>query len=492
MLTRLYLNNCFSHQDRTFDLSKGLTAITGRNESGKSLIMEMIRFALFGSKALRGEASDYRRLHVELDFIVKEKFYTVVRKRGNAQLLLHHEIIASGVTAVNKAIPEIFGYDLQVFDTANACNQGDIEALSRMRPAERRKMVDQTIGLNVLDDLLAWVGEQALDNKRLVDTLEPTLEEPIKPVKPKGFRPISELKKTLDTLDAQVATKHRLDGLLANAPEAPGDRPALANGRDAAELSRVAQSRRLSVNEIEDLSRKIARAVPPSMTSIEIADFDQKLVAYQTYSDFERRNPRSKYKLNDLDRWTGMLADWADFSQKTLMRKQTEGRLNQLREYLITCPDCSHEFSLDQDKLVALETQLADLVVPPKPNIESPLSIHAIEAERLFLKAWMNGAPHAAADPGYTHQELKHQTALNELLPQRRGWETSLHDLQANLPEEISEALITQLAIWERKSAVHASYQNEVEGWTVQLSKLKGVELERDLVRHLFGECSTY
>ena len=76
MLTRLYLNGCFSHQDRTFDLSKGLTAITGRNESGKSLIMEMIRFALFGSKALRGEASDYRKLHVELDFIVKEKFYT--------------------------------------------------------------------------------------------------------------------------------------------------------------------------------------------------------------------------------------------------------------------------------------------------------------------------------------------------------------------------------------------------------------------------------
>ncbi|WP_164040802.1 ATP-binding protein, partial [Serratia marcescens] len=46
--------------DRTFDFSKGMTAITGPNENGKTLTLEMIEFLLFGSAALRGAAADYK------------------------------------------------------------------------------------------------------------------------------------------------------------------------------------------------------------------------------------------------------------------------------------------------------------------------------------------------------------------------------------------------------------------------------------------------
>ena len=58
MLRHLHLKNCFTHADRRFDFDKGLTCITGRNEAGKSLILEMVGYALFGNVALRASRPD--------------------------------------------------------------------------------------------------------------------------------------------------------------------------------------------------------------------------------------------------------------------------------------------------------------------------------------------------------------------------------------------------------------------------------------------------
>jgi chromosome segregation ATPase len=46
MITRLYLDNMFKHFDQTFTFENGLTGVIGPNESGKSLIVEAIRYAL--------------------------------------------------------------------------------------------------------------------------------------------------------------------------------------------------------------------------------------------------------------------------------------------------------------------------------------------------------------------------------------------------------------------------------------------------------------
>ena len=162
MITKLYLNNAFRHNDKTFTFEKGLTGIIGPNESGKSLIVEMIRFALFGSMALRGKADDYKKLHVELWFAVKGSSYHVLRKGTKVELYRDLAPLASGTKPVNAAIIDTLGYDLTVFDVANACNQGGIEALSAMRPAERKAMVDKTIGLDVLDEVIKHCGDQSL------------------------------------------------------------------------------------------------------------------------------------------------------------------------------------------------------------------------------------------------------------------------------------------------------------------------------------------
>lgn len=217
MITRLYIDQMFRHFDRTFIFDKGLTGIIGPNESGKSLIVEAIRYALFGSKALRGMADDYKKLHVELDFVVGGVEYSVLRKANKVELSGGR--IASGTKPVNEAIIDILGYDLNVFDVANACNQGNIEALTSMRPAERKAMVDQTVGLNVLDGLIKFCGDEGNGLRREADAIASTLVEPVQPVKPEAYVPSQEIK--IAQARADLSEFNQLTGWLARVPPAP-------------------------------------------------------------------------------------------------------------------------------------------------------------------------------------------------------------------------------------------------------------------------------
>lgn len=251
MIRRLYLDNCFRHFDKTFTFENGLTGVVGPNESGKSLIVEMIRFALFGSKALRGKAEDYRKLHVELDFVVNGEAYTVVRKANKVSL--SGVVEASGTRPVDEAIRRILGYDLGVFDVANACNQGDIEALSNMRPADRKKMVDQTVGLTVLDELIAFAGQEGNALKREAAAVESTLVEPTQPEEPENYRASSEVKTELEAADVELSEFLKLRGYLERAPEAPVRPDPIQIQESADQLEQIIDDRKLTQRSIQNL-----------------------------------------------------------------------------------------------------------------------------------------------------------------------------------------------------------------------------------------------
>ncbi|CAN5852455.1 hypothetical protein BH23PLA1_BH23PLA1_43420 [soil metagenome] len=185
MLTSLSYSNVFPSTGRTLEgniqFHKGLGAITGPNESGKSFIIEMVRFSLFGSAALRGRAEDYKKLKAELAFTVKGQAYRVVRSGSSAMLFRGVEETAVGVRPVNAKIAQILGFGLEVFDVASVCNQGDIEKLGSMRPADRKRMVDSVIGLNVIEQLGRWANDEALGLTREAEAIERTLVEPASP-----------------------------------------------------------------------------------------------------------------------------------------------------------------------------------------------------------------------------------------------------------------------------------------------------------------------
>ncbi|KVZ62212.1 AAA family ATPase [Burkholderia ubonensis] len=221
MLLNLNIKNGYRHPNSTFVFPVGQTAITGPNESGKSVTLEMILFALWGSVALRGAADDYKKLEVTLEFIVRDQTYRIVRTTKNAKLTRAGEDVATGTKPVNAKIRELFGYDYDVFTMANAVLQGQIEKLSDAKPTERRKIVDQTIGLNVLDDIVTDLGKQALAFRNQADGIAAVLREPVKPEQPADFESSATLSQKRDNVATLVNELNQLRGMVAHKPSEP-------------------------------------------------------------------------------------------------------------------------------------------------------------------------------------------------------------------------------------------------------------------------------
>jgi len=242
VLRSLHIKNGFRHLDSTFNFQKGLTSITGPNESGKSLIMEFFRYSLWGTAALRGASADYKKLEVTSVFDVKGQTYKSYRGKGQARLYQKNgddwEDLATGTIPVNGAIKTIFGYDMLVFDIANCCLQGKVEELGNMKPADRKKMVDQTIGLQFIDKVIEWTGAEATAAKRSAESLEfacqrvPTPPEPFSmepplPPQEQTLPSLAELKQRQMKLRQEQAERQQLEGKLSaslpSEPKAPED-----------------------------------------------------------------------------------------------------------------------------------------------------------------------------------------------------------------------------------------------------------------------------
>lgn len=280
MLRKLYIDNGFRHFDRTFEFEKGLTGIIGKNESGKSLIVEFIRFALFGSAALRGKSDDYKKLHVELWFSIKGQEYHVIRKAGKVELYRDGAELASGTKPVNAAIIDALGYDLTVFDVANACNQGNVEALSNMRPTERKAMVDRTIGLDVLDDVIAHCGAEALAAKKLADALSKNLVEPVEPEMPEDYVFSTDLAEPLRLARSLQQKRSQLQGWLTAAPAQPSA-PAKCSVAETVEtLVRYQDQRSKLQRELVEVENSLKALVLPKYSKEYLDQKAEQWVAY--------------------------------------------------------------------------------------------------------------------------------------------------------------------------------------------------------------------
>lgn len=195
MIKELILKNCVKHNDKWFQFNKGLTIIKGKNGNGKSLIQEMIRFALFGSSALRGKVSDYHpNMQVTLKCTINGDDVIIVR--GLKDCVING--IIKGTTPCNEWIRKKLGYDLTVFDMGNAAKQGEIAKLGRMKPSERKLAIDQVVGLTAVTKLIKELKEEKSELKNYVNGVESVLIEPEEPIKPERYKDSTELSAELD------------------------------------------------------------------------------------------------------------------------------------------------------------------------------------------------------------------------------------------------------------------------------------------------------
>lgn len=158
MILELTMQNWVKHHNKTFKFKEGLNIIRGENEAGKSLIFEAIDFALHGSVALRLPVSIYpTNLQADLLFCVRGEVYLVCRTPKKASLYKGENkdnLIASGVKPVDAEIRKLLGYNRNVFMVSNYSSQDSIQYLSQMKPAERKRTIDNVVGLTAVEQVL--------------------------------------------------------------------------------------------------------------------------------------------------------------------------------------------------------------------------------------------------------------------------------------------------------------------------------------------------
>lgn len=349
MLNSIRIRGTFRHNDTTINFQDGQSAIVGPNESGKSMVLEMIRFALWGTAALRGEAADYKTLKVDLDFAVKGVGYTIHRSTTKAILGREGVEIATGTKPVNQKIREIFGYDMSVFDVANACLQGKAEELGDMKPAQRKAMVDQTIGLHVLDDIAKVLSEEGLNLRRQADTIESVLREPVAPEAPANYRPAADLKALVDEYQAQATERSQLAGFLSVKVDPPVAPAACAVIETVTALEALAKTR----TELVDAERTLANqriSLQAEAARLQVTTYTAEQL--DSMMELHQRVAHNQQLLNQV-----AALKCADYTKEQLdaMERQFHdadawaGKKRLLAKGEHTCPKCDHHWPVAEE-----------------------------------------------------------------------------------------------------------------------------------------------
>lgn len=199
MLHQIALKNTPKHHNKTFKFTEGLNLIRGENESGKSSILEYIDFALHGSDALRLPVSFYpNNLNVVLHLTINGVEYIINRTPKKAELFISgsESPIASGTKPVNAEIRKVLGYSRNVFLVSNYSSQDSINYISTLKPAERKRTIDNVVGLTAVETVIAEHKTELTFLNRQQGMVQ--AQEVLEPNKPKGFKQTN----TADLIDS--------------------------------------------------------------------------------------------------------------------------------------------------------------------------------------------------------------------------------------------------------------------------------------------------
>lgn len=398
MLISLTLKNFLKHARLDIVFPKpGLTAITGPNATGKSTILMAIRYALFGAAALNGKVEDVKGGEVKLVFAVRGETYAVIRKGASATLCLGiHDVLAVGAKAVNAKVQEILGFGLPVFDAGVCANQGSIEALSAMRPAERKRLVDETLGLGVLDEIAKWCAEEASATAREAEAVRRNLIQlPPEPVEPQegdkhlALR-IKELRawvRELDDAEAVVRLEVTNPGPEPTSPWIRFDYEHMLQ-HNAERMNLVQQRERLADERTKISVELMTRLDAPWVTHFDI------ITEYVHALEIMRSAVRPTMTAEEIE-----LAK-VDHDMVALY-----GRWQKLHgKGTHTCPSCNHSWPVAASEIGQLGADFSD-GPPPEPRHSWP---QIREAERLLATAEAERQKVEAAQATVTKLLLSH------------------------------------------------------------------------------------
>lgn len=231
---KLILHNFMSYKGReVLDFSKfPLACITGVNGSGKSSLLEAISWAIWGKG--RSQSDDdlihlgEKQMLVDFEFELQEKHFRIVRKRekGKASDLQFFTSLGGGFFPAQEAtirqtqekIIKILNLGYETFINSAFIRQGHADEFTSKKPAERKAILGEILGLSFYDELEKKAKEKAKEKEIERQSLELFLEGNKKEIekRPEYEKEYQTYKKKAFQLQEALAKKERIISGLKN------------------------------------------------------------------------------------------------------------------------------------------------------------------------------------------------------------------------------------------------------------------------------------
>ena len=165
MITSIELSNWKTHKSTKLDFSKGTNILIGQMGSGNSSVMDAISYALFGnfpsiqhrrtnvSYLIRSKPKQEDTAKVKLLFEIEGHNYEVERAIGQkttstATLKRDGVYLQSQPQRVTEEIVKLLKMDYDLFSRAVYSQQNGLEYFLNLRSSERKKEIDNLLGLD--------------------------------------------------------------------------------------------------------------------------------------------------------------------------------------------------------------------------------------------------------------------------------------------------------------------------------------------------------
>lgn len=193
-VVELELTNYRVFEHVHLELPDGVVGLVGRNGSGKSTLVEAVTWALFGHEAARTTKEEIKRrgaapgedVRVTLRFQFAGHTYEVVRELRGANLTPSAEVHVDGQVQVQggagsfanvtQHLVRTFHMDRDAFFTSVVARQKELDALSDMRPGERKEVVLRMLRIDAVDEAIRRCRQRKRDLRTRLEHLEDALE----------------------------------------------------------------------------------------------------------------------------------------------------------------------------------------------------------------------------------------------------------------------------------------------------------------------------
>ena len=186
LLKTLTLRNYRKYKNACIEFPDGVIGIIGLNGVGKTTLVEAIGWAIFGHYAARTTkelikrrgASPHEPCQVELEFELGGDYYKVVREMAGknlmpkARLVINGKLITSNAEEVTEVLEHKIGMDYQSFFTSVFARQKELNALSTMKAAERKKLMLRMLGIERIENSIQALREDRRGKEKKIEGIK--------------------------------------------------------------------------------------------------------------------------------------------------------------------------------------------------------------------------------------------------------------------------------------------------------------------------------